>query len=114
MMFDSLKEYMVGYLEIHSKLESDRHFHSLEIKPAKRTYTFHKKGEVSPIHTGDLVRYEKYNKIKGNTKRGVFVATGIMMSTGHVGEGSKKKKFKYCRRIESGSTPYVSIRELSI
>ena len=112
--FDSLKEYMDDYLKIHSKLESDRHFHDLVVKPAKRTYTFHKKGEVSPIHTGDLVRYEKHNKIKGNTKRGVFVATGISMSTGHVGEGTKKKKFKYCRRIESGSTPYVSIQELII
>jgi hypothetical protein len=68
---------MCKYAETHSKKECDRHCHELVIKPAKRTYTYHKYGIISPIHAGDTVKYEKKNKIKGNTKKEIFVATNI-------------------------------------
>ena len=31
--------------------------------------TARKEGLVAPCHAGDIVRYEKHNKIKGNTKK---------------------------------------------
>ena len=45
--------------------------------PAKRAYTYHKDGRVCKFHIGDLIRYEKKNKIKDNAKLDTFVCTGI-------------------------------------
>ena len=109
---DSLEEYMSKYAETHTDRECRQHFAQLMIKPAKRTYTFHKDGLISPIHAGDIVRYEKHNKIRGNTKVDTFVATGVVVATGHVKCGSESKKLKFCRRIQSGCTPFVESREV--
>ena len=49
----------------------------IDIRPAKRTYTYHKDGRVCKFHIGDLIRYEKKNKIKGNTKLDTFVCAGV-------------------------------------
>lgn len=110
---DSLEEYMSKYAETHTKKECDRHFHDLKIKPAKRTYTYHKKCEISPFHPGDTIKYEKKNKIKGNTKRAIFVATSIVITGQKVcyGNNKKNKKIKFCKRIGSGSTPFVNKRK---
>lgn len=66
---------------------------------------YHKDGLIAPMHTGDIVRYEKHNKIKGNTKIDTFVATSIEMNgEGHIKYGDKcgSKKIKFCRPIGSG------------
>lgn len=103
---DSLEEYMAKYRQTHTGAEADRHFRSLIVKPARRTYTHHKNGTPAVIHAGDVVRYEKHNKIKGNTKTETFIATSVDMSgEGHVkhGNGNKSKKLKFCHTIEAGS-----------
>lgn len=103
---DSLEEYMTKYAETHSEKECRQHMHEIEILPAKRTYTYHKdKGIVAPAHPGDMIRYEKKNKIKGNTKRMTFVAISVeMCGEGHIkyGDGNKSRKIKFCRPIGSG------------
>ena len=102
---DSLEEYLAKCSKAHSSKDVQKLMHEIEIIPAKRTYTFHKQGLVAPCHCGDIIRYEKHNKIKGNTKRDTFVAVTVKMDKeGHVGYGEKKgtRKFKFCRPIASG------------
>ena len=115
---DSLEEYMEEYAKTHTEKECRRHIHELDIHPAKRTYTYHKEGLVAPIKPGDVVVYEKKNKVKGNTKREVFVATGVeytevVRSRKGVkwterewkvsfGDGNKTRKAKFCRPVGSG------------
>ena len=111
---DSLEEYMAKYRQIHTGAEADRHFRSLIVKPARRTYTYHKNGTPAVIHAGDVVRYEKHNKIKGNTKTETFVATSVDMSgEGHVkhGNGNKSKKLKFCHTIEAGSLQCIGVEK---
>lgn len=109
---DSLEEYMAKYAETHSDKECRQHMHKIEILPAKRTYTYHKdKNIVAPAHPGDMIRYEKKNKIKGNTKRMTFVATSVeMCGEGHIkyGDGKKSRKIKFCRPIGSGCVQCIS------
>lgn len=102
---DSFEEYMAKYTKTHTEKECRQHVAKIEIIPAKRTYTYHKNGLIAPIHTGDIVRYEKHNKIKRNTKFETFVATSVKMSgEGHIKYGDKcnSKKIKFCRPIGSG------------
>lgn len=102
---DSLEEYMMKYAETHTTKEYRQHMHKIEIVPAKRTYTYHKNGVVAPAHSGDIIRYEKRNKIQGNTKRMTFVATSVKMcGEGHIhySDGNKSCKIKFCRPIGSG------------
>lgn len=109
---NSLKEYMEEYSKTHTKKECDKHFHELEIIPAKRIYTFHKQNAIKniniknkynpPIHAGDVVKYEKANKIKGNTKSEVFIATRIDTSTRKIRNNTKSKLIKYCKPLKSG------------
>ena len=102
---DSLEEYMAKFAKTHSEKECRRHMHEIEIVSAKRTYTYHKEGLIAPAHPGDVIRYEKKNKIKGNTKRKTFVATSVEMNgEGHIkyGDGYQNCKIKFCRPIASG------------
>lgn len=111
---DSLEEYMAKYRQTHTGAEADRHFRSLIVKPARRTYTYHKNGTPAVIHAGDVVRYEKHNKIKGNTKTETFIATSVDMSgEGHVkhGNGNKSKKLKFCHTIEAGSLQCIGVEK---
>lgn len=58
-----------------------------------------------------MIRYEKKNKIKGNTKRMTFVATSVeMCGEGHIkyGDGKKSRKIKFCRPIGSGCVQCIS------
>lgn len=102
---DSFEEYMTKYAETHTDKECRQHVAQIEIIPAKRTYTYHKQGLVAPCHAGDIVRYEKHNKIKGNTKKDTFVATSVEMNgEGHIkyGDACGSRKIKFCRPIDSG------------
>ncbi len=112
---DSLEEYMNGYSQTHTKRECDRHFHELEIRPAKRTYTFRKKGLKLVARPGDKVSYTKKNKIKGNTKHKIVIAESVR----HDEEGGrvvygKVKNFRavYCRPIGSGCLQYIGSEKL--
>lgn len=56
---DSLEEYMYKYAKDHTPTECARRLHEINIKPAKREYTFHRDGKISPFHVGDTIKYEK-------------------------------------------------------
>ncbi len=105
---DSLFEYMQKFAKTHSELECDRHFHELIIKPAKRIYTFHKNGIVPQFKSGDKFKYEKHNKIKGNTKTGIFVCESIKISKNKLCHNNTKgKDIKYCRLLNHDSLQFV-------
>lgn len=108
----SLEEYMAEYRKSHIGSEADQHFRDLEVMPARRTYTYHKDGIVLPIHAGDVVRYEKYNKIKGNTKHKVFVAVSVDASRtdephASYGSGNPCCKMKFCHPVCGGCLQVV-------
>ena len=91
--------------EITFEKQTQQIMHKIVIEPARRTYTFHKQKLIAQCHCGDIIRYEKYNKVKGNTKRDTFVAISVTMDTdGHIGYGDKNgtRKFKFCHPIASG------------
>jgi len=111
---------MGKYAQTHSEAECRRHFHELEIIPARRTYTYRKQKLVSPVHIGDTVRYEKCNKTSGITKKAVFVAEEISMSHGKVKYtdqsgryGKKSPLMKYCRPIRAGSLKFIRTVKLA-
>lgn len=110
----SLEEYMSQYAETHSPKECDRHFHQLEICPAKRTYTFHKNNKVAPAHPGDKVKYQKTNKINGKTKSAIFICTSIDVSQNKICNNEGNRKFKYCKTIEAGCIPYVDTKQFML
>lgn len=116
---DSLEEYMISYAKTHTKEEWDVHFKSLNVIPARRTYTFHKDGRICPFHIGDKVRYEKKNKIKGNTKIETFICEGVYYAK-DVNEAkldhnkTKSKKMKFCRVLEAGCIPFVGFRRIML
>jgi hypothetical protein len=104
----SLEEYMDEYAQTHTELECRQHIHQLTIKPAKRTYTFHKKQLIASIHAGDKVKYKKINKVNRKIKSLIFIADGVNMSTNKACHGTHNKRLKYCQRIESGCIPYIT------
>lgn len=105
---DSLEEYLNLYKITHTQKETDRHFHELVIKPAKRTYTYHKQGIMPKFKCGDKVLYVKYNKIKGNTKRKVFIVEGLDINKERIiYNKTKNSKIKYCKILESKSLQYI-------
>lgn len=110
---DSLEEYMAKCAKTHTEPECRRHFHELEIRPAKRTYTYRKAGLRQPLHPGDVIKYAKVRKTKGDIKTAIFVATSVSYST-ESSDGSrqwhvdyydgknKNVKVKFCKPLESG------------
>lgn len=102
----SLEEYMNEYSKTHTKKETDRHFHSLTVKPAKRTYTKHKNNIVSPFKAGDKVSYKRENKVKGNTKQKVFVVESVKQEK-LIYNKTKNFKIKYCKLLQSNSLEYI-------
>ena len=105
---DSLEEYKNKYLESNTLKEWNKHFSKLIIKPTKRTYTFHKQEIRSPFKVGDKIKYKKKNKIKGNTKKEIFIAENIKVSNQIVSYNkTKNKDFKYCSILESDSLVFV-------
>lgn len=105
---DSLEEYVNKYISLHGEIETQKHLTELIVKPAKRTYTFHKTKQVPPIRVGDVAKYEKYNKVKGNIKIKVFIADRLNMFEGKIcHNNTKKKKLKFCKRIQSGCLQYI-------
>ena len=115
---------MAGYAETHSEKDCNQLMHKLVIKPAKRTYTYRKEGLVAPLHPGDLVSYEKVNKINGNTKTLIFPAVSVEYSEvlrskkgakwperkWKVGvDENKVRKAKFCRRLQSGCLQVVDV-----
>ena len=109
---DSLEEFFDKYRESHTEKETQQMMHQIAIKPAKRTYTYHKEGRVCPFHVGDTILYKKKNKIKGNTKTKVFVCTGIKFpkdyNEARLDGGTKNKKMKFCKVLKSGCIAHMS------
>lgn len=103
----SLEEYMAEYAQNHTELECRQHIHQLVIKPAKRTYTFHRQQLIAPIHAGDKVMYKKINKTNKKTKSLIFIVDSVDMSNNKACHGTQNKRLKYCQRIESGCIPYI-------
>ena len=104
----SLKEYKETYLTTHSFKEWDKHFHELEIKPAKRTYTFHKDGLIAKFKCGDIVKYYKKNKINKQEKSFVFIAQCVKQKEEIIRYNeTKSAKMKFCTRLQSNSLEFV-------
>ncbi len=114
---DSLEEFMAKYAETHTEKECRQLMHRLRIEPAKRTYTYRKEGRVAPMRPGDIVKYEKHNKVKGNVKSLVFPAVSVEYSECLHSEKGRKwmerewrigvdenkvRKGKFCRPLQSG------------
>lgn len=105
---DSLEEYMDDFAKTHTKLECDRHFHSLTVKPAKRTYTFHKNKIVPSFKCGDKIKYEKHNKVKGNTKTDTFICTDLDIKNNKIRHNvSKSKDMKYCKILNHNCIQFI-------
>lgn len=75
---------------------------------------------MAPAHAGDVIRYEKHNKTKGNTKIKTFVATSFTVSGSqdeqriHYGNDKQSSKAKFCRPLEAGclhTVDYVTLDE---
>ena len=115
---NSLEEFLAEYRTNHSEKEVQQLMHRIVIKPARRTYTYHKKGVVCPFHVGDTIRYEKYNKIRGNTKTDTFICTGVKSPTDYnearLCDGTKNKKMKFCHVLKAGCIPCVGFNKLNI
>ncbi len=77
---DSLEEFLNDYRSVHSEDDVQRLMHEIEILPAVRTYTYHKQGLIAPCHAGDIIKYEKHNKIKGNVKSMIYPAVSVEFS----------------------------------
>lgn len=111
---DSLEELLNKYRETHSDKELQQLMHQITIKPAKRTYTYHKDGRVCPFHTGDIILYKKKNKIKGNTKTKVFVCTGINFTKDYnearLRDDTESKKMKFCKVLKAGCIATVGLK----
>lgn len=107
---DSLKEFLSKYSESHLKQEVDRLVYSLEIKPATRVYTYHKKGFVSPFKCGDIVHFYKKDK-KGNVIDKVFSCQSVKYrNRGNptvVDIDGKEYNLNYCSLLESNSLVFV-------
>lgn len=114
---DSLEEFLNDYRSAHSEDDVQRLIHEIEILPAMRTYTYHKQGLIAPCHAGDIVKYEKHNKIKGNIKSIIYPAVSVKFSeVVHSKKGTKwterewkigiddnhVRKAKFCTLIASG------------
>lgn len=114
---DSLEEYMAKYAEAHIKLECDQHFHELEIRPAKRVYTYHKLNDKAKTHPGDIVEYTKYNKTTKKKKHYIVVCESARCDDegGHI-EYADGKSFKsiYCKPIGSGCLQYTGSKDTRI
>jgi hypothetical protein len=104
---DSLEEYRNEYLITHTQKEWNKHFHELVIKPAKRAYTYRKKNIVPKFKCGDVIKYEKHNKVNGNTKQKIFVATGIDYLNESIRDNTKKSKMKFCHLLQRHSLEFI-------
>lgn len=80
----------------------------VEVKPAKRIYASHKYNIVSGFHPGDIVKYEKHNKIKGNTKKDIFPIISVDIGQSVLRcAATKNRRMKYCQRIKSGAMQFI-------
>ncbi|MEE0929935.1 MAG: RRXRR domain-containing protein [Acutalibacteraceae bacterium] len=112
---DSLEEFLTKYRETHTEKEIQQIMHQIDIRPAKRNYTYHKDGRVCKFHVGDLICYEKKTKNKENTKRDTFVCEGLRFTKDEneakiLHNKTKEKKMKFCYVLKSGCIPYVGFR----
>ena len=112
--FPSLEEHLLEYTETHTEEETLTYAKNLIVKPCRRTYTFHKKGIISPFHPGDTIKYEKKNKQGEITQTEIFIADGIDVFNNQIKNGTKRKHFKFCKRIDSSSIPIIGKRALRL
>ena len=97
---DSLEELKSKY----SKFDIGR----IVVKPAKRIYTTHKNGINTGFHPGDVIKYEKHNKVKGNIKKQIFVTVSVDWTNNALYyTPTKNRRMKFCRRISSGAIQYI-------
>ena len=106
----SLEEFLSKYSENHSKEEVDRLFNSLEIRPATRVYTYHKRGFVSPFKCGDKIRFYKQNK-NGKIISFIFSCKIVKIrnksSSTIVDIKNKEYVFNHCYLLESNSLVFI-------
>lgn len=113
---DSLEEYMAKYRQSHTASESDAHFRSLTVKPARRIYTYHKLGLPAAMHPGDIVRYTKTIQTDGKTSdiTETFVVWAVVVSgIGYVRyeNRARTRMIKYCRPIQAGALQCIGMEK---
>ena len=70
--------------------------------------TAHKNNIVSGFHPGDVVKYEKHNKLKGNVKQDVFPVVSVdAPKSALYYTTTKNRRMKYCQRIKSGTIQFI-------
>lgn len=115
---DSLEEFFNKYKETHLDKELQQLMHQIEIRPAKRTYTYHKDGRVCLFHVGDTILYKKKNKIKVNTKTKVFVCTGLKFTANYdnakLCDNTKSKKMKFCKVLKAGCIANIGCKTILV
>lgn len=98
--YDSYEEFRQKY----SKSDISK----VVIEPAKRIYTSHKDNIVPGFHPGDIVKYEKHNKVRGNIKKDVFPVIGVDLTNQSLYyTTTKNRRMKYCQRIKSGALQFI-------
>lgn len=106
----SLEEYMNEYSKTHTKKETDRHFHSLSVKPAKRVYTYHKTGFISPFKCGDLI-FCSYKDKQGKIMNVVFTCFGVKIRNDYKNtlmcKKNKEYNIKNCKLLNSRSLNFI-------
>ena len=106
----SLEEYMYEYSKTHTQKETNKHFHSLRVKPAKRIYTYHKTGFISPFKCGDTV-YCSYKNINKKELQLTFTCFKVKIRPCKVNTLSDKDKHEYnmknCILLKKGSLSFI-------
>ena len=125
-LFEFMEEYRKNPVQ---GMSPDQLFHKLTIIPARRTYTYRKRGLVSPLKAGDIARYRKHNKVKGTVKTEMFCVSSVkhqmtVRSKKGVtwqerewiieGYGGGTKKGKYCSPVKSGCLQTVGKEYIAI
>ena len=69
---------------------------------------FHKNGIVPSFKYGDKIKYEKKNKIKGNTKTDTFICEGVKVNRNKLcHSGTKNKNMKYCKILNHNCIQFI-------
>lgn len=112
---NSLEEFLTEYRQTHSEKEMQQLMHNIVIKPAKRTYTYHKDGRVCPFHVGDTIRYDNPGIIKGNIKTQVFVCTKINFKKNYnnsiLYHNTTSKRMKFCKILKAGCIACIGFKK---
>ena len=98
---DSLEEFL-------SKQDDKNIVKKLNVKPAKRTYSYRREGVLCTYHVGDIVHFYKKNKIDAKEYNSYFPVLHIDMNNKSLYyTKTKNRRMKYCKRVKSRAIQYI-------